>query len=190
MVILRLSGELPPEMEIELYRATSGETVKWAGRSSGVIEQLQGWVLVGVGAIFALANIAGPAAALGMIVNLAERGRAPDIDLLVSTLIGIAFFAGGVIAALFGWRFVTSAHQVIWAVTNRRLVRIVAGSGDEPRSWSKSDIVSVERMNWDDPEKRILAVAVKSSGRTNAVLLIVGPVDLEAAERALAEIEG
>ncbi len=189
MVILRMSGELPPEMEIELYRATSGETVKWAGRSSGVIEQLQGWVLVAVGAVFALLNIGGPAAALGMVVNFVERGRAPDIDLLISALVGIVFFTGGVVVAMMGWRFVQSAHRVIWAVTNKRLLRIVAGSGDEPRSWSKSDIVSVERMNWDDPEKRVLAVGVRTSRRGTAILLILGPVDLEAAERALEELE-
>lgn len=190
MVILRMSGDLPPEMEIELYRATSGETVKWAGRSSGVVEQLQGWLLVAAGSIFALFNIGGPASALGMLVNFAERGRAPDIDVLIAAGVGIAFFIGGVAVALFGWRFVQSAHQVIWAVTNRRLVRILAGSGEEPRSWSKSDIVSVERMNWDDPENRVLAVTVRTSRGRNAILLIVGPVDLEAAERALEELEG
>lgn len=190
MAILRLTGELPPEMEIDLYRATSGETVKWAGRSSGVIEQLQGWVLVGVGAIFALFNISGPAAALGMIVNLAERGRAPEIDALIAAGANILFFIGGVAIAMFGWRFVQSAHQVIWAITNKRLLRIISGSGGEPRSWSKGDIVSVERMNWSDAEKRGLAVTVRTSRKNASILLIVGPVDLDAAEQALAEMEG
>jgi hypothetical protein len=189
MVILRLSGDLPPEMEIELYRATSGETVKWAGRSSGAVEQLQGWLLVAVGAIFALVNIDGPAGALGMLINLAERGRSPDSDLMVAAGAGMGFFIFGAVLAFYGWRYIQSADQIIWAVTNRRLLRIVAGSGDEPRSWTKSDIVSVERMNWEDPEKRVLAVTVRVSRGRSSILLIVGPVDLEAAERALGELE-
>jgi hypothetical protein len=44
-------------------------------------------------------------------------------------------------------------------------------------------------MNWDDPEKRVLAVTVRVSRGRSSILLIVGPVDLEAAERALEELE-
>lgn len=190
MAIIRLSGDLPPDLEVELYRETSGETVRWAGRSSGVVEKIQGWMLVAGGSVFALVNLGAPLAALGLVLDLAERGRVPTDGELISIAVGLLLFGAGVSIALLGWRFVKTAHQVIWAVTNRRLVRIVAGGAMPTQSWSKAEILNVNRLNWDDPAKRGLAVTVKGSGESNPVLIIIGPVDLEAAERALEQMEG
>lgn len=190
MAILRMSDDLPPDLEVELHRETSGETVKWAGRASGFVEKFQGWTLVGAGAVFALLNIGGPAAALGDIIDLVERGRAPGAVAFLAAGGGLLFFGAGLAIALFGWRFLKSAERVVWAVTNRRLLRIVASEDEPARSWRKADIRSVDRRSWSDPEKRCLAVTVKGRGRrSDPVLLIIGPVDLEAAESALAELD-
>ena len=189
MAILRMSDDLPPDLEVELHRETGGETVKWAGRASGFVEKFQGWMLVGAGAVFALLNIGGPAAALGEIIDLMERGRAPGADALL-TAVGLLFFGAGLAIALFGWRLLKSAERVVWAITNRRLLRIVASDAEPARSWRKADIRRVDRRSWSDPEKRCLAVTVKGRGRrSDPVLLIIGPVDLEAAESALAELD-
>ena len=189
MVILRMFGDLPPDLEVELYRQTSGETVKWAGRSSGVVERAQGWAMVAAGAVLALVNLSGPAAALGIAVDFAERARTPEIPYFLSVLGGVMFFAGGVAIAMFGWRFVQSANSVVWAVTNRRLLRIVADVEQATDSWTRSEILKVERLHWDDREKRGLAITIDGRGDNNPTLIILGPIDLEACERALAEME-
>lgn len=189
MTILRMYGELPPDLEVELYHETSGETVKWAGRSSGVVERFQGWMLIGAGALFAIANLGGLAAALGVILDIIERGRAPAAETLIAAATGVILFAAGAAAALIGWRFLKSADRVVWAITDKRLLRIVAGGAQPTRSWRKPEILKVDRLNWSDPEKRCLAVTVKGRGRSNPVLMIIGPVDLEAAEAALGELE-
>lgn len=189
MVILRILGALPPDLEVELYRETSGETVLWSGRSSGLIEKFQGWAMVGAGSLFALFNLAGPAAALGFLVDLAERGRTPDIGAAAATIVGLVFFIFGVAMAAYGWRYLQSAENVVWAVTNRRLLRLVAGGAQPVRSWARDEIVKIDRINWTDPQKRALAVTVRGDGDSNPVLIIMGPTDLEAAERALTQME-
>lgn len=189
MVILRMFGDLPPDLEVELYRETSGETVRWSGRSSGLIERFQGWAIVGTGAVIALFNISGPASALGLLVDLAEKGRTPDFGGFIAVGVQLLFFGAGIAAALFGWRFIKSASQVVWAVTNRRLVRIVGGGAQPTQSWTRNQILKVDRMNWSDPGKRALVVTVEGRGENDPVLIIMGPVDLEAAESALAALE-
>jgi hypothetical protein len=189
MAILRMFGDLPPDFEVELYRETSGEQVNWSGRSSGVIEKLQGWAVVGAGAIFALVNIGGPAAALGVLVDLIERGRTADIGAHAATAGGLLLFAGGVAIAAIGWRLVQSSERVVWAITNKRLIRLVIGPTPQTRSWTKSEIVKVERINWTDPATQALTVTVRARRNDTATFIIVGPADLEAAEAAFAAME-
>lgn len=189
MAILRMYGDLPPDLEVELYRLTTGEEVRWAGRSSGVIEKFQGWALFGVGALASLLNLGGPAAALGLLIDFVQRGRAPDPALLPVIASGLLFFIVGAAMAAVGWRFVKAADRVVWAITNKRLWRVVAGAKPSARSWTKNQILKVDRLNWTDDEKRGLTVTVKGRGQNNPVLIIIGPADLEAAELALAEME-
>lgn len=190
MAVVRLAGGLPPDLEVELYRETSGESVAWAGRSSGIVEKIQGaGVMVG-GAVLALANLGGPLAVLGLLVDLAERGQWPSGG-YIGIFWGVVGFIAGVLIARLGWRFFASARDVIWAVTDRRLVRIVAGGKLPTRSWGPDEIAGVERLNWDEPQRRGLAVSVKRRrGSGEMTLIIVGPVDLDAAERALLALKG
>jgi hypothetical protein len=189
MAILRMLGELPPDLESEVCRFAGGEAVKWSGRSSGFIEKFQGWALVVAGGIFALSNIGGPAAALGFLFDLIERGQTPGAGSLVSIGAGLARFLAGFALAIFGWRFLKSAEQVVWAITSRRFLRIIAGGEEKARAWLKRDILNVDRLGWTDPLRRCLAVRVRGDGDGDPVLIIVGPADLEAAEQALGELE-
>lgn len=189
MAILRMYDDLSPDLTSALARETGGETVKWAGRSSGVIEKLQGWALVGGGAIFALANLGGPTAALGVVVDLLERGQAPGGGAIAAAGLHALLFVAGVALAIFGWLFVKSAAPVVWAVTNRRFLRIVAGGAQPTRAWLKPDILNIDEMNWSDPQTRCLSLRVRGGGHNDPVLMIIGPADLEAAERALDELE-
>lgn len=190
MAVVRLAGGLPPDLEVELFRETSGEVVAWAGRSSGVVEKIQGAAVMAAGVLLALANLAGPLAIIGLLVDLAERGQWPTGG-YVHIFWGLVGFLAGLLIARLGWRFFRSARDVIWAVTDRRLVRIVAGGKIPTRSWGPEEIVGIERLNWDEPARRGLAVTVKRRrGSGEMTLIIVGPGDLDAAERALTELKG
>ncbi|NJM35544.1 MAG: hypothetical protein HC850_13545 [Rhodomicrobium sp.] len=189
MIILRLAP-LPPELEVELYRQTSGETVKWAGVSNGLVERIQGWAIIAGGVILAMFNVESFLNALAAAGELLGAGARISFGDVIEIAAGVAFFLTGVGVAIFGWRFILAADKVIWAVTNRRLVRVIADGKSEPRSWMKRDIVKVDRMNWEDAEKRGLAITVHGKGENDPVLFIFGPPDLEAAEKALAELEG
>jgi hypothetical protein len=190
MAVVRLAGGLPPDLEVELFRETSGEAVAWAGRSSGIVEKIQGAAVMAAGAVFALVNLGGPFGVIGLLIDFIERGQWPSGGYagLFWSLVG---FAAGLFIARLGWRFFASARDVIWAVTDRRLVRIVAGGKLPTRSWGPAEIVGVERLNWDEPQRRGLAVTVRRRrGSGEMTLIIVGPGDLDAAERALLALTG
>lgn len=189
MAILRMLGELPPDLSGEVSRIAGGETIKWSGRSSGLVEKFQGGALVAAGIIFALFNIGGPAAAFGLCLDLIERGRAPFAGSLLSTGAMLVYFIAGLGLAYFGWRFLKSAERIVWAITSRRFLRIVADGEAEARAWLKRDILNVDRLGWTDPQRRCLAVRVRGEGGADPVLIVVGPTDLEAAENALSELE-
>lgn len=189
MAILRMLDELPPDLSGEVSRVAGRETVKWSGRSSGVVEKFQGWVLVVAGGVFALFNIGGPTAALGLCLDLIERGRAPLAGSLLSIGVMLVCFLAGLALAFFGWRFLKSAEQIVWAVTSRRFLRIIADGETEARAWLKRDILNIDRLGWTDPQRRCLAVRVRGDGGADPVLIIVGPADLDAAERAFDGLE-
>lgn len=185
MAVVRLAGGLPPDLEVELYRETSGETVLWAGRSSGIVEKIQGYAVLGAGVFFALVNLSGPLAVIGLFIDLVQRGHWPSGG-FIPIFWGVVAFAAGLFIARIGWRYVQTAKDVIWAVTDQRFVRIVAGGQLPTRSWAPADILEIERLNWDEPKRRGLLIKVKSRrGSSEMTLIIVGPADLDAAERAL-----
>lgn len=188
MIILRLAP-LPPDLEVELYRSTSGETVKWSGVSSGLIERVQGWTIVGAGLLVALAGLGDFLMALDLLGDMAADPAEAGIGDLIGVAILSGFFILGLAVAVWGWRFVAKADRVVWAVTNRRLIRLAADGVSQPESWTRRDIRDVRRMNWDEPQKRGLAVTVRGRGDSDLVLFILGPDDLERAEKALAELE-
>lgn len=188
MIILRLAP-LPPDLEVELYRSTSGETVKWSGVSSGLIERVQGWTIVGAGLLVALAGLGDFLMALGLLNDMLADPAEAGIGGLAAVAMLSAFFVLGLAIAAWGWRFVARADRVVWAVTNRRLIRLVADGASAPQSWTKGEIRDVRRVNWDEPQKRGLAVTVRGPNDSDLVLFILGPDDLERAEKALAELE-
>jgi len=177
---------LPPDMEAAVYHATAGEEVRWAGRSSGEAERAQGWIMIGAGALVALVNLA-PA-----VEFFAAPERPREDGALVEALSALFFFLGGGALAVYGWRFQRAAGRLVWAITNRRLWRIVVGAVQAPRSvrtWTKAQILRVERFHWRGG-KEGLSVTVMGSGDNDPTLFIMGPEDIAGAERALALMEG
>lgn len=187
MAILRVTGDISPALQIELQRETEGESVNWAGRALSLSDRLQGWAIVAGGAIFALANAGGPLAALGLGLDLVERGRLPVAG-YGQMLFGVIGFAAGIAIAVFGWRAAGATRPVLWAVTDKRLLRLIAGAGEPASSWSRKEILSAERLNWDVPVKRALALTVRAKKDRSIGVTLVGPADLEAADRAITNL--
>ncbi|MEL7028375.1 MAG: hypothetical protein AAGL49_04015 [Pseudomonadota bacterium] len=176
---------LPPDMEAALYRATAGEQVRWSGRSSGIAERAQGAMLMAVGVIVAVINV-GPALELWLNPDAGgEEAR------LIAGLSALFFLLGGGALAVYGWRFYRSATRIVWAVTNKRLWRIVVDGVQAPKSaqaWTKAEILKVEKLTWRNGRTG-LAVTVAGRGESDPTLFIIGPSDIEAAERALSQME-
>jgi hypothetical protein len=186
MSIERLFGDLTPDLASALARETSGETVRWASRNASISEKAQGLAIMAAGIGLALATVGGPLAAFGLLIDLAERGRLPSGGYGVIGL-EIAGFFSGVAIAWFGWRAFKSSPQIVWAVTNCRLLRLVAGVTGAACSWRKRDIAEIEKLNWDEPARRGVAFTVRC-GERDLQLILTGRSDLVAAERALAAL--
>jgi hypothetical protein len=184
---------LPGDFEIELYRISKGEPIRWSGLSSGEMERVQGYVIMGASAVMAL--VLAPDALVTLPELLKDIERSDGVDVAV---IGLALFGWiGVAAALavfwFGWRTAKTAGRLVWAVTSKRLIRMIGGEADRALSWTKADIMKVERMKLGETRAEGLVVTVRGDRprrrRRNRTLLISGPLDLDAAERALAALE-
>ena len=180
---------LPGDIEIDLYRISEGEPIRWQGLSSGAVERAQGL------AIIAGAVVVAAVTAPGAVEGLADLDRvARGLGSILDALTGLVSLSGAFVAAglaWFGWRTVRTADRVAWAVTTKRLIRMVGGEADKARSWRKDDIVSVKRA--DTGKAASLAVTVRGGyrrgRRRNRTLVIIGPTDLDAAEQALAALE-
>jgi hypothetical protein len=185
MGIVRLAADLPQELENELRRETSGETLKWAGRAAGGPEGVEGLVVIVAGVLIAMYNLPGVFAAIGMLIDLTELGRSPAGGYGAMGGALIAFFAGAALIAL-GLRFLATARRAVWAITDARMLRLIGGK--DCCEWRSDDILDVRRLNWDDPRRRALAVTARE-GRGDMGLVMTGKADLEAADRALAELK-
>jgi hypothetical protein len=185
MGIICVADDLPPELASELDRETAGETLKWAGRSVGGPERSEGFAVIAAGALIVALNAPGVAAALGTLLNLAERGQLPAGGYGSVGASLIAFFAG-IALILLGLRFLAVARRTIWAITDARLLRMIAGR-DACCDWRKDDILEIRRLNWDDASRRALAVTARE-GRGDFRLIMTGRADLESADRALVEM--
>ena len=179
---------LPGDLEIDLYRISNGEPIKWQGMSSGAVEKLQGYVVMAAAGVMAAFLL--PEA----IIALHFLTRRSDGDVPVDALAGLlplAGLAGAAVVFFVGWRFVQTSGRIVWAVTSKRLIRMVGGEADKARSWFAKDIVGVERVQWGASKTEALVVRVKgrrASRRRNQAHYIVGPTDLDLAERALKEL--
>lgn len=182
---------LPGALEIDLYRISNGEPIRWHGLASGVVERTQGAAIMTIAAGIALLTL--PQALqvvfdIMPLLNPKEGGQ--DVA-------GFGVFTGGAFlmglgAFGLGWRMFQSANRIIWAVTSKRLIRMVGGQSDHARFWGKSDIVKVERLKWSTRKIEGLAVTVRNKNgrsREESTLIIIGPPDLGAAEHALAALE-
>jgi hypothetical protein len=189
MTVVRLSQGLPPDLEAELYRETSGETVRWAGQASGLVEKIHGYAMAAAGLFVSVLNLGGPLGVLGLAADLVQRGRLPNGGYGI-IFIGILGFAGGLFVARFGWRYVKLARHIVWAVTDKRLLRLVGGGALPTVSWSADQILAVERLNWDEPSRRGLAITAKGATGREVTLIVFGPADLDRAEAALLALTG
>lgn len=187
MGIVRLASDLPPDVEVELKKETAGETVKWAGRASHFAEKIEGWIIILVGLGIAVANIGGPLALIGVLADFAERGQLPNGGYGMIGA-GVLAFSAGAAIAMMGLRFINSARPIVWAITESRLVRLIGGADGVVRSWNGPDILHIERLNWDEPPRRALAITARGHKRGEVAVVMVGKVDLEAADRALGEL--
>lgn len=180
---------LPGDLEIDLYRISNGEPIQWRGMSSGAVEKLQGYVVMAAAGLMAAFVL--PEAIIALRI-LSERN---DGDIPVDALAGLlplAGLAGAAVVFFIGWRFVQTSGRVVWAVTSRRLIRMVGGEADRAQSWFAKDIVGVERVQWGAAKTEALVVRVKgrrASRRRNQAHYIVGPTDLDVAERALKALQ-
>lgn len=184
---------LPGDIEIDLYRISNGEPIRWKGMSSGVTETTQGAIILGTGAFLAVLFAPGGLAAILDILR-ALNGNDPGVAVEVAfSLFGLVGVAAALALFWFGWRTLRTAKRVAWAVTSKRLIRMIGGEADRAQSWLKSDIVKFERMKWGASGAEGLAVTVRGrkrkGRRRNRVLTIIGPTDLGDAERALAALE-
>lgn len=182
---------LPGEYEIDLYRIANGEPIKWFGMASGEVDRVQGLALVAAAAAMALASTGVAMSGAAELIGWLRRGGAEfDVGLIFAalSLLGVLGAAG---VALLGVKFLKDAKRVVWAVTTKRLIRMVGGEADKARSWRKDAIRKVERLKWRSSAREGLAVSVVSRRRGDAVsvLVILGPGDLDAAEKALGELE-
>ncbi|MEQ1930767.1 MAG: hypothetical protein ABL957_09560 [Parvularculaceae bacterium] len=185
MSVVRLAGDLPPELESELRNETAGETLKWAGRTTGSPEQLEGIAVIAAGAAIALMNAPGILSIVGMLIDFAGRGQIPAGGYGPIGASALAFFAGLALVVL-GLRLMSVSRRTVWAITDARLLRVIGGR-NACCDWRAADILDVRRLNWDDPIRRALAVTARE-GRGDMGLVMTGKADLEAADRALAEL--
>lgn len=179
---------LPGDIEIDLYRISNGEPVRWKGMSSGVYERMQGVAILVGAAVFALVTLPGALEGLAELDRIVRgQGSAGDAVFALFSLTGAAVAAG---IGWFGWRTLQSANRVAWAVTSKRLIRFVGGDADNARSWTRSDILKVERKSTSGKESLAVTVRARSrNDRSSSILIIIGPTDLGDAERALAMLE-
>lgn len=184
---------IPGDIEIDLYRISNGEPIRWKGMSSGATEKLQGYALLGAGGVMAVIWGFGGVATIGDALTDFERSLNNPDD-LGPALFGLVGLIAAATIAWLGWRMVQSAGRVAWAVTTKRLIRMIGGEADRARSWTKADILKVERMKWGAQQTEGLAVTARSrmrrGRRRTRVLMIIGPADLDMAERALREMDG
>jgi len=185
MGVVRLADDLTPELTNELNREIAGETLKWAGRATGAPERAEGFAVIAAGLLIALLNLSGVMTAVGMLVEFANQGRLPSGGYGGMGASLLAFSAGLALVA-FGIRFLTISRRAVWAITDSRMLRVIAGRGD-CCDWTKRDILDVQRLNWNDPARRALAVTARE-GRGDMGLVMTGKADLEGADRALAEL--
>lgn len=186
MGVVRLAGHLPPELETELKKATNGETVKWAGRSTGLAERIEAGIVIAAGLAIAGLNVGAPLATVGVVADVIDRGQLPRGDYGVIAA-GLTAFLAGVAVSAFGVRFLNSARRVVWAVTDSRMLRLVSGA-DACCDWKGVDLVRVEKLNWNDPKRRALSVVAREDGRRDFGVVMTGGADLEAAERAISQL--
>lgn len=185
MGMVRLAGDLSPDLQSELNREIAGETLKWAGRAAGGPERAEGFAVIVAGALITGLNLQGFLNALGALIDFVELGRLPAGGYGAFGASLLAFFAGLALVA-FGLRFLAGSRRTVWAITDARMLRVIAGR-DACCDWKKGDILDVRRLNWEDPARRALAVTARE-GRGDMGLVMTGKADLEAADRALAEL--
>lgn len=182
---------LPGDFEIDLYRISNGEPIRWSGLSSGEMERVQGYVIMGASALMAFVFAPEALSNLPELIDNAKRGG-DGVAMIGLALIEWVGVAAALAVFWFGWRTAKTAGRVVWAVTSKRLIRMIGGEADRARSWTKADIVKVERMKLGETRADGLVVTVRNrmrSRRRNRALLISGPLDLDGAERALAALE-
>lgn len=159
-----------------LDAAAAGEPVVWAGVDSGVVERARNRRLFVGGAA-----AAGLFVVVLLIASMSGAGAAP----LMLSMIGVIVAAR---SAYEGRRRSENQERVLWAATNRRLLRVTArGSA----SLSKSEIARVERRDFGREKQPSLVIAptAGTAKRMGRVLTIVGPKDLDAAKAAFDAFE-
>ncbi|MBY0420770.1 MAG: hypothetical protein K2Q06_00600 [Parvularculaceae bacterium] len=179
---------LPGDIEIDLYRISNGEPVKWQGMSSGAVEKLQGYVVMAAAGVMALFVLPEALIALKILSDF----NGPALVESFAGLMPLAGLAGAAVVFFIGWRHVQTSGRIAWAVTSKRLIRMIGGEADKARSWHAKDVVKVARTTWGSAKTEALLVTVKgrsASRRRNQIHYIVGPTDLDVAERALKELE-
>lgn len=186
-----MADKLPYRMRFELERATRDETLAWAGWSSGVIERIQGGLLIAAGFAAMAINYKSPIDALALVMSYVRAGEVASAEAAFLTLFTFSVFLTGAVVTLLGWLRIRASERVLWAVTDRRLLRLVARAPKAKRSFMPAEIKRVERLNWDDAEEhqRGLAVTVRVPGTKERILHIFGPDDLDIAERAIANLK-
>lgn len=182
---------LPGDLEVDLYRISNGEPIRWHGLSSGVVEKSQGAAIMTVAAGIALLTLPQALQVVFDIMRLLDPKEGGQGVGGFGVVTGGAFLMGLGAFGL-GWRMFQSANRVVFAVTSKRLIRMVGGQSDRARFWGKSDVVKVERLKWSTRKIEGLAVTVRNKNRRSheeSTLIIIGPPDLGAAEHALAALE-
>lgn len=168
--------------------AAKGEPILWAGRSSGVIERIQGCLLTlfaapiafhGLPALFETWNAARTLAA--------GAGAGPGWPGLGAVAFGaLLLFAGGA-ALLFAWKLVWRGGRVLWVVTPTRIIRTIVGAPRDRMAWTAAEVLSVTRHREAHRRDSLTVMVFGRGGDEDAALIISGPSDeqLDAAEAAL-----
>ncbi|MBY0421065.1 MAG: hypothetical protein K2Q06_02095, partial [Parvularculaceae bacterium] len=147
--------------------------IAWAGVASGAVDSARNRLMMFGG---------GGAAGLCLLVMVALSATgAGGAVALALPMIG---FIVGARFAYEGRRLMAAEEKVLWALTNRRLLRVTASSA---AALGKADIASISRGAWGPEKRPSLEVTAKASAarKMGRRITIVGPGDLDAAERAI-----
>ncbi len=179
-------GPGDPYAEPRLLREISGEILVWAGWSSGTEERAIGRIGILFG-IFMVLLGSGCGGDLYHAVAGFPREWPPPAMNVVNVLMAVLCLAflvgGGFWMTAFSWRLLRSAGRVLWAVTDRRLLRLFAVPSGPVHSWTGAEIADIRRGKYRGAE----ALRITLVNR-RVVQWIEGPDDLDGAEQAILDL--